>query len=123
MLERDKERAIDLMVEGFKEVLLFTADEEIALYGDTCDYDKDSHVVITNRVLRFIKDSDLFNLNLICYNQIGNDLCYTANGHGVGFWDRPEVYGKDLSKKFALICLQYNSLYTYVNDQGLLSVE
>lgn len=27
--------------------------------------------------------------------QIGHDLWLTRNGHGVGFWDRPEVYGAD----------------------------
>ena len=25
--------------------------------------------------------------------QIGHDLWLTRNGHGAGFWDRPEVYG------------------------------
>jgi len=26
--------------------------------------------------------------------QVGHDLWLTRNGHGAGFWDRPEVYGK-----------------------------
>jgi len=25
--------------------------------------------------------------------QLGHDLWLTRNGHGVGFWDRPEIYG------------------------------
>jgi hypothetical protein len=25
--------------------------------------------------------------------QVGHDLWLTRNGHGAGFWDRPEVYG------------------------------
>lgn len=31
-------------------------------------------------------------------DQVGHDLWLTRNGHGVGFWDRPEIYGKQLSK-------------------------
>lgn len=26
--------------------------------------------------------------------QVGHDLWLTRNGHGAGFWDRPEVYGQ-----------------------------
>lgn len=25
--------------------------------------------------------------------QLGHDLWFTRNGHGVGFWDRPKLYG------------------------------
>ena len=25
--------------------------------------------------------------------QVGHDLWLTRNGHGVGFWDRPKIYG------------------------------
>ena len=28
------------------------------------------------------------------YNQAGHDFWLTRNGHGTGFWDRPEVWGK-----------------------------
>jgi hypothetical protein len=27
-------------------------------------------------------------------DQIGHDFWFTRNGHGVGFWDRPEIYGQ-----------------------------
>ena len=26
--------------------------------------------------------------------QLGHDLWLTRNGHGTGFWDRPEIYGE-----------------------------
>lgn len=26
--------------------------------------------------------------------QLGHDLWLTRNGHGVGYWDRPEIYGE-----------------------------
>ena len=32
-------------------------------------------------------------------SQVGHDLWLTRNGHGVGFWDRPEIYGEALSEE------------------------
>lgn len=31
--------------------------------------------------------------------QFGRDLWFTTQGHGVGFWDRPQVYGEDLARE------------------------
>lgn len=28
------------------------------------------------------------------FDQAGHDFWLTRNGHGTGFWDRPEIYGK-----------------------------
>lgn len=30
-------------------------------------------------------------------SQAGHDFWLTRNGHGVGFWDRPEIYGEELA--------------------------
>lgn len=35
-------------------------------------------------------ERDVYDLDPV---QVGHDLWFTRNGHGVGFWDRPEVYG------------------------------
>jgi len=35
--------------------------------------------------------------------QIGHDLWLTRNGHGVGFWDRPEIYGVDNARTLTLM--------------------
>ena len=32
--------------------------------------------------------------------QAGHDFWFTRNGHGVGFWDRPEIYG-DFSQELS----------------------
>ena len=32
------------------------------------------------------------------WSQVGHDFWLTRNGHGTGFWDRPEVYGPTGSK-------------------------
>lgn len=36
--------------------------------------------------------------------QIGHDVWLTRNGHGVGFWDRPEVYGAANARIFTAFC-------------------
>lgn len=33
-----------------------------------------------------------------CAEQAAYDFYFTSRGHGVGFWDRPEVYGKQDAK-------------------------
>ena len=37
--------------------------------------------------------------------QMGHDLWLTRNRHGVGFWDRPEVYGETNAKILTAISL------------------
>lgn len=35
--------------------------------------------------------------------QVGHDLWFTRNGHGVGFWGRPEVYGDENARILTLM--------------------
>ena len=35
--------------------------------------------------------------------QIGHDLWLTRNGHGAGFWDKPEIYGADNARILTLM--------------------
>ena len=35
--------------------------------------------------------------------QIGHDLWLTRNGHGAGFWDRPEIYGEENARILTLM--------------------
>lgn len=39
----------------------------------------------------------------IDWKQVGHDLWLTRNGHGTGFWDRPEIYGSTSAKVFSAI--------------------
>lgn len=36
---------------------------------------------------------------------LGHDLWFTRNGHGVGFWDRPEMYGEGNAKLFTALAV------------------
>lgn len=35
--------------------------------------------------------------------QVGHDLWFTRNGHGVGFWDKPEIYGEENARILTLM--------------------
>ncbi len=48
--------------------------------------------------------------------QVGHDLWLTRNGHGTGFWDRPEVYGEDL-------CLWLTAMATAMGEHDADFVE
>ena len=37
--------------------------------------------------------------------QVGHDLWYTRNGHGVGFWSRPKTYGTYNSTLFSRLAM------------------
>ena len=39
----------------------------------------------------------------IDWRQVGHDLWLTRNGHGTGFWDRPEIYGSSKAKVFSAL--------------------
>jgi len=54
---------------------------------------------------------------------VGHDFWMTRNGHGVGFWDRPdEMYGKRLAKELTSISKKYGEVYTYIGDDGEIHI-
>lgn len=48
-------------------------------------------------------------------SQAGHDFWLTRNHHGAGFWDRPEVYGKDkeAGERLTKAALAYGELHPY----------
>ena len=55
-------------------------------------------------------------------DQVGMDFWYTRNGHGVGFWDRPELYGIDNAEKLSEIARGFGECNVYVGDDKLLYI-
>ena len=53
------------------------------------------------------------------YRQAGHDFYFTRNGHGVGFWDRPEFYGQyaDTLTKGSDF---FGDTHYYQGDDGLI---
>lgn len=51
-------------------------------------------------------------------NRMGNDLWLTRNGHGAGFWDRPEFWG-DCADLFSDFARSMGEKYAYVENGKL----
>ncbi len=64
--------------------------------------------------------SDLATLDDI--TDAGHDFWLTRNGHGVGFWDRPEKYGKDRGDRLTQASEGFGECYLYVGDDGQLYI-
>ena len=56
-----------------------------------------------SRIECFISDDQIV--------QSGHDFWFTRQGHGVGFWDRPEIYGEHLAKKFTTQAESFGEAY------------
>ena len=80
------------------------------------DYDKD-----------FIRESVIdclaFYSSIACYlsddhiKNAGRDFWFTRNHHGVGFWDRPEVYGKAFSDMFTTRAQGFGEVDAYYEER------
>jgi len=56
------------------------------------------------------------------YDQIMHDFWFTRNGHGVGFWDRPEIYGEQLAEQLTEIAESFGEQWTYESDNNELEI-
>lgn len=64
-----------------------------------------------DRVLEKVEDEDLDT------TQWPHDFWLTRNGHGVGFWDRPERYGS-VAEALTALAQRAGEVYIYVGDDG-----
>ena len=60
------------------------------------------------------------NTDTLPLEQTAYDLWLTRNGHGAGFWDRPELYGQDVADKLTRIAEEMGPQDIYPGDDGLL---
>lgn len=55
--------------------------------------------------------------------QAGTDFFLTRNGHGAGFWDRPEVYGgQENADALTDLAHSFGEVWSYLGDDGLIYV-
>lgn len=54
--------------------------------------------------------------------QAGHDFWLTRNRHGVGFWDRPEVYGTEASERLTKASEAFGECDLYISDRGLFCI-
>ena len=51
-------------------------------------------------------------------SQAGHDFWLTRNGHGTGFWDHPEGYGKEKALELSVLADTFGVVDLYVGDDG-----
>ena len=51
-------------------------------------------------------------------SQAGHDFWLTRNGHGTGFWDRPEIYGEYKAEMFTKIAESFGEAYAVYDEIG-----
>lgn len=120
------------IINGYKEAFIFAEsarDHKGNFIDDMTDYDfsDQAHQRIAQDVTAFI------NANLAAIseamsdgataNQIGNDLHFTRNGHGVGFWDRPEIYTTNTANRLTNAAKLMPNVSAYIGEDNLIYIE
>ncbi len=83
-----------------------------------------------NRAFEYIIEETETNVDLRLFNgipedrfkQAGHDFYLTRNGHGTGFWDKPEIYGETGAEVLTKICKNFGEVYLYVSDDGEIEI-
>lgn len=53
---------------------------------------------------------------------VGHNIWYTRNYHGVGFWDTSE-FEEVIGKKMTDVCKEMGEIYSYVGDEGMIHLQ
>lgn len=61
-------------------------------------------------------NSALKNVEDYNWHQVGIDLYLTQNGHGTGFWDRPDIYGGDCDILDKIVEKNFRENYSYYDE-------
>lgn len=120
------------IINGYKEAFIFaeSATDQHGEYIDNLDpydFSQDANDRIAQDVTAFI------NANVAAIseamsdgataNQIGNDLHFTRNCHGVGFWDRPEIYTTNTANRLSNAAKFMPNVSAYIDYNNLINIE
>ena len=89
--------------------------DEIAIGFE--DFNAASQEQIEKDCKRFLELSKGLFKNKDC-EQAGYDFALTRNGHGEGFWDRPEIYGRANTDRLTEISKGFGEVYLFWNDES-----
>jgi hypothetical protein len=94
----------DKMTEAYIEAIYFTetGDEGQPSADEPLSPDTKREAWAAGHRLR-LACSGAIDLSQFDQAQIGHDLWFTRNGHGTGFWGRPELYGDDNARVLTLM--------------------
>jgi hypothetical protein len=127
-------KAADQMVNAYLEAALFTdTDNSDPSGGNPLDQNYSIEDFSPDSLAKATADCEAFSRRAaewirqlpagVSLTQLGHDFWLTRNGHGVGFWDRPEVYGEQVGDQLTEICKEFGEVYTTVGDDGVLYLE
>lgn len=94
---------VDTMLKAYLECVYFTEtgeDGQPSSDAELTDLFKAQAWSACRNFVYAITWSPGVDLNELDPIQVGHDLWFTRNGHGVGFWDRPKVYGTARATEF-----------------------
>jgi len=103
----DREKAFFI---AYLEAIRFTetGDSEQPEYGAVFDQDFFRESMID--CLAFYSRNECY-LSDDNREQAGHDFWLTRNGHGTGFWDKPEIYGEHNAKRFTKIAESFGEAH------------
>lgn len=88
-----------LLFHYFEAVFFTEADNEDVRHDDTISSFAPEHQIMAlDEICSFVKENIEFINDDVTEEQLAHDIWLTRNHHGVGFWDRPEIYGDDNAK-------------------------
>tara|TARA_R110002072_G_scaffold69456_1_gene168264 strand:- start:44 stop:388 length:345 start_codon:yes stop_codon:yes gene_type:complete len=104
-----------IFINAYIEAIDFTecGDSEEPEHGAELDatFERESIIdclAFYSRIECFLSDDNV--------EQAGRDFWFTRNGHGVGFWDRPEIYGDHYAETFTKIAETYGEANAIFED-------
>lgn len=110
-----------MFVRGYVEAVLWlTTDESGESYlEDFINPERglspDALAKVEHDCARFLVSTETFNPEQ--YEQAGHDFFLTRQGHGTGFWDRPEIYGEERAKALAALAKEFREIHPWLNEE------
>ena len=120
------------IINGYKEAFIFAEpatdhNGEYIENLDDYDFSDQAHQRIIHDVAAYCDANDAAISEAMSdgatANQIGNDLHFTRNGHGVGFWDRPEIYTTNTANRLTNAAKLMPSVHAYIGEDNLIYIE
>lgn len=132
------EERLALMYQGYTEALVWAEiplEDEQDKYDDrsledrgycASDFNADAMIDIRFELMRLDRLMAEQSIIVPCdaWWQVGADLYFTRQHHGVGFWDRPDIYGKVNAERLTdLTDKNFSETYAWIDGGNRIAVE